>query len=1070
MALITKSHAASACKTEVARVVSIQGIIEVRRAQENAWQQAGMDIILCAGDMIRARSQSRAALRLSNNSMLRLDQKTTITFPELREDKGPSLLDLLDGAIHIITRTPKPFRIRTPFVNASVEGTEFFVGLEEDSTRVVVYEGKVAVSNEQGSLVLSDHEAAITPKGQAPRKEIIIRPTDAVQWALYYPAILDYWLSHESGASALIRQASHSLIAGQAAQAREIIRQVLQLDRNNSNAHALLAIIAVVQNEKDLALELANKAVALDPESAAAHLALSYIQQAQFEIEASLESVQKAIALDVKNALAWARLAELQMSVGYLDRALDAAQHAVSLKADLAKTQTVLGFVKLLQIVTQSAKTVFTQAIALDQADPMPRLGLGLALIREGDLEAGRIELEIAASLDPANSLIRSYLGKAYFEEKRYPLASTQFDLAKERDPKDPTPWLYDAIQKQTQNRPVEALRDIQKSIELNNNRAVYRSKLLLDRDEAARGSSLARIFENLGFERRALMEAAKSLSFDPSSHSAHRFLSDTYANIPRHNAARVSELLQAQLLQPINVNPVQPHMAVADLNIITNTAPSAPGFNEFAPLMERSKPQLVTSGVVGSNSTLGDEIVFSKFNERTSISLGQYHYESKGFRTNNDQNHNILNAFVQHAVTSKLNLQAEVRTRSFDHGNFLLNINENSAASKLQQDRLRRKIDEDTARIGAKYDLAPNQNIIASSLYANRESENGNPVSLQKQFITSAKSEAYQTELQYQFRSNWFSIIAGVGVYRISVDKSREVINFLTKNQITNFDPQSYNNDKTNGYIYTNLIFNPNLNATVGFSYDSYKDDRLPIDRFNPKLGLQWSFTRNLRLRMAWIETIKAPLATSQTIEPTQIAGFNQLFDDINGTKSRRMGIGMDVHYDNKVFSGFEISNRNLSIPLFTLTSEYGFLSQNENLYYAYLYGVLHKNWTVKSEIQSESLSRPSAPDGMQQIDTLNIPMSINYFNPQGLFANLTGTFVRQKVESKAIKDDNFFLFDASIGYRLPSRRGIISMEAKNILNESFSFKNLNFQTGEPSYPHFVPTRTIFVRMTLNF
>ncbi len=123
--------------------------------------------------------------------------------------------------------------------------------------------------------------------------------------------------------------------------------------------------------------------------------------------------------------------------------------------------------------------------------------------------------------------MIRSYLGKAYFEEKRYNLAEAQFDMAKALDPNDPTPWFYDAIQKQTQNRPVEALWDLQKSIELNENRAVYRSKLLLDRDQAARGSSLARIYDNLGFEQRALMETAKSLSLDPGSHSSHRFLSD---------------------------------------------------------------------------------------------------------------------------------------------------------------------------------------------------------------------------------------------------------------------------------------------------------------------------------------------------------------------------------------------------------------------------------------------------------------------------------------------------------------------------------------------------------------
>ena len=388
-----------------------------------------------------------------------------------------------------------------------------------------------------------------------------------------------------------------------------------------------------------------------------------------------LESVKKAVELDPQNALAWARLAELHMSTGYLDRALKAAQHAADLNPLLSKTHTVLGFAHLTQINTEAAKTAFAQAIELDQADPMPRLGMGLAKIREGDLEEGRIELEIAASLDPANSLIRSYLGKAYFEEKRYNLAQTQFDLAKALDPQDPTSFFYDAIQKQTQNRPVEALRDLQKSIDLNNNRAVYRSKLLLDQDQAARGSSLARIYDNLGFEKRALMETAKSLSLDPANHSAHRFLSDSYMNIPRYDIARVSELLQAQLLQPINVNPVQPRLAVADLNIITGTGPAVVGFNEFAPLLERNKPQLVASGIFGSRGTLGDETVLSALYGRASVSVGQFHYETKGFRKNNDQTHNVYNAFMQFAVTPRFNVQAEVRTRKTEQGDLLLDF-----------------------------------------------------------------------------------------------------------------------------------------------------------------------------------------------------------------------------------------------------------------------------------------------------------------------------------------------------------------------------------------------------------
>ena len=132
----------------------------------------------------------------------------------------------------------------------------------------------------------------------------------------------------------------------------------------------------------------------------------------------------------------------------------------------------------------------------------MPRLGLGLAQIREGDLEQGRANLEVAVGLDGNDALLRAYLGKAYFEEVRDELANQQYAIAQELDPLDPTAYLYEAIKQQTENRPGEALDSLERSIELNDNRAVYRSRLLLDSDRAARGTSLARIYDDLGFEQ----------------------------------------------------------------------------------------------------------------------------------------------------------------------------------------------------------------------------------------------------------------------------------------------------------------------------------------------------------------------------------------------------------------------------------------------------------------------------------------------------------------------------------------------------------------------------------------
>ena len=62
----------------------------------------------------------------------------------------------------------------------------------------------------------------------------------------------------------------------------------------------------------------------------------------------------------------------------------------------------MLGFVHLAQIETEAARADFEAAIERDSFSALPRLGLGLAEIREGELVSGREQLEIAVALDPS--------------------------------------------------------------------------------------------------------------------------------------------------------------------------------------------------------------------------------------------------------------------------------------------------------------------------------------------------------------------------------------------------------------------------------------------------------------------------------------------------------------------------------------------------------------------------------------------------------------------------------------------------------------------------------------------
>ena len=261
----------------------------------------------------------------------------------------------------------------------------------------------------------------------------------------------------------------------------------------------------------------------------------------------------------------------------------------------------MLGFAELTRVRTSAAKASFERAIARESRNPLAHLGLGLAKIREGDLHGGRHDIETAAALDVDDAVIRSYLGKAYFEEKRDRLSAVQYGLAKQLDPRDPTPYLYDAIRKQTINRPVEALYDLQQSIELNDNRAVYRSRFLLDSDLAARSASLGRIYRDLGFEQLALVEGWKSLAADPEISRRHRLLRDTYSALPRHTIARDSELLPVQLLQPLNVSPVQPRLADNGFAFL-DTGLASSGFNEFTRLFAGNQLRFIGDGLVGDH------------------------------------------------------------------------------------------------------------------------------------------------------------------------------------------------------------------------------------------------------------------------------------------------------------------------------------------------------------------------------------------------------------------------------------------------------------------------------------
>jgi tetratricopeptide (TPR) repeat protein len=1088
--------------------------VEARRTGQTAWQAVKLNDGFAAGDTIRVGENSRADIAMLDQSVLRLNAGTELTVEPVKGERTGAV-GLLRGAAHFFSRGGGTLDVQTPFTVAGVRGTEFFIAVQADRALVTVFEGTVVAQNPSGSLTLVGGQSAVAETGKAPVLTLVARPRDAVQWTLYYPPVLYFrpadlaasgdWqpavrrsleaytngdlkgaFDALAGAPANVSDPrfytyrAHLLLnVGQVDKARADIERALRLAPNDADALALQTIIAVVQGDRDGAMATAQRAVQAAPRSASALLALSYAQQARFDLEGARTSVENAVALDSNSALAWARLSELWASFGELDRAQRAAQRAVALEPNLSRTQTVLGYAYLMRVKTKDAKEAFAKAIALDQADPLPRMGVGLAKIREGSLNEGAREMEAAASLDPGNAIVRSYLGKTYYEEKRTGLDQREYAVAKQLDPNDPTPYFYDALSKQTTNRPVEALHDFQRAIELNDNRAVYRSRMLLDADEAARSASLGRLYTDLGFQQLALVEGWKSVNTDPTSSAAHRLLADTYASLPRHEIARVSDLLQSQLLQPLNRNPIQPRLAESNLALISSSGPGALSFNEFNPLFNRDGLTFQATGLGGENGTWAGEGVAAGIYKNLAFSAGYTHFETNGWRPNADQDDNIGNAFVQFDITPSTSVQAEYRYRRTERGDLQLNFFEDD----FQRNR-RVEVETNTWRVGARHAFTPDSVLLLSYIHQRRDANDKDRPEvffLNSLVETIPRQYSNSVEAQHLFRSKWVNTVAGAGYFDVDATDTM-TIEFNPIFGIPSFDTKTDLDVRhTNLYLYAYVKPHRSVTITLGASGDFFETDSSASEsrnQANPKIGVVWNPLPNTTIRAAAFRVLKRTLITDQTLEPTQVAGFNQFFDDFNSTESWRYGVALDQKFGDSVFAGVELTRRDLSIPIVQATATGNEVVRGDSREYLnrlYVFWTPHPWWALSAEYQYENFRNDQIVAAFfKELTTHRVPLGVRFFHPSGISAALRGTFYDQEgdfhrrgtaPEAFIAGHDQFFLVDASVSYRLPQRYGLVTVGVMNLLDEHFRYQETDLRN-----PTIQPTRLVFTRITLSF
>ena len=479
---------------------------------------------------------------------------------------------------------------------------------------------------------------------------------------------------------------------------------------------------------------------------------------------------------------------------------------------------------------------------------------------------------------------------------------------------------------------------------------------------------------------------------------------------------------------------------------------------------------------------------------EGFSVSAGIFRYDTDGWRPNNGLNQHINNLFAQWAVSPQINVQAEYRKRESTEGDLAFNFDPDDFMADKTIDR-----DTETTRVGLRISPTSNSDILLSYIHNDR-TEDADVTRPDDLFgladfgvvlhnMVRTEDEGDQFEGQYLWRGTGFNVLAGAAYSKVNRDstESLDAIDvlgaFFPPGTVlpVSADSSKGEIEHRRGYTYANVELSEAITTTVGFSYEDFERDEFDKSGFYPKLGVRWRMSEAVTARAAAFKVMKPVLVANRTLEPTQVAGFNQLFDDINATESTRYGVGLDWTANSDLRIGGELTRRYLEEPVLTGSSA-EFEDRDEELHRVYAYWTptpqIAVNGQLVYDLYKSDEGLATANDNLpSKVRTVSLPVGLTYFRPSGLFAGVVGTYIDQEVERSATAtqssgDETFFLVDLSLGYRLPKRLGSVSLSVRNALDKKFNFQDDSYREfrDEPSTGPYFPDRTIMGQVMLSF
>ena len=718
--------------------------------------------------------------------------------------------------------------------------------------------------------------------------------------------------------------------------------------------------------------------------------------------------------------------------------------------------------------------------------------------------------------LEPQRGLFRSYLGKAWSQSGQDKLAEKDLGLAQKLDPADPTAWLYSALHRFQTHQINNAVRDLEHSIELNDNRSIFRSQLQLDRDRATRSADLAAIYDAAGLTEVGERAASRAVQESYSDFAGHLFLAqslegreDPHRFDLRFETARESELLIANLLAPPGGGNLSQLLSQQDHLQYFGTRPF--GFSSLT--------EYRSGGDWSESATAFGHV------QGFSYALDAQYLSQNGQRPNNDSEDYRFSFQAKQQLTPSDSVYFQA---SYFHG-ASGDVAQHYSPTNVLFDLHAKEEQLPNLYAGWHHEWSPGSHTLflfarltdsfaltnpqPSVLFVRQRGGVIRSVQPDPFFTLNQDSDftLYSAELQQILESPQHAFIIG-GRYQHG---SVETHSTLTRTfGATTDQTASPNLERLNGYGYYQWRPITEFQFMAGLSYDELtfprNVDLPPINSgedhrslLGPKVGFTLQPWHGGWLRGGWTRSLGGLyFDNSVRLEPSQVAGsttaFRSLIPEsseglVPGTKFETWSLGFDQSIKSGTYLGvsaellksdgtrnvgaFTNSISFIPIPDSPATTRQS-LDFEERSLSAYASQLIGQCWTVGARYrvsQAELTGRFPDLTGVPGVRALeqnerailqHAQLFLLFNHPSGVFGEWSSDWYQQnnRGDTPNLPGDDFWQHNLFLGYRFPHRHAELRLGILNLADRDYRLNPLNLQS------ELARRRTFTASLRLNF